>query len=52
MPRLHQAVAWSAWQLWFAPAAAILHNAALPSVPASRYAKAPLGAGHRFAPFG
>ena len=29
-----------------------LHNAALPSVPASRCAEAPLGAGHRFAPFG
>ncbi len=27
-----------------------LHKAALPSVPASRCAKAPLGAGHRFAP--
>ncbi len=31
------------------PPASLLHNAALPSVPASRYAKAPLGAGHRFA---
>jgi hypothetical protein len=50
MPRYHQAVAWCAWQLWHAPAAAKLHNAALPSVPASRCAKAPLGAGHRFAP--
>lgn len=34
------------------PPASLLHNAALPSVPASRCAKAPLGAGHRFAPFG
>lgn len=34
------------------PPASLLHNAALPSVPASRYAKASLGAGHRFAPFG
>ena len=33
------------------PPASLLHNAALPSVPASRYAKAPLGAGHRFAPY-
>ena len=33
------------------PPAALLHNAALPSVPASRCAKAPLGAGHRFAPY-
>jgi hypothetical protein len=32
------------------PPASLLHNAALPSVPASRCAKAPLGAGHRFAP--
>ncbi len=32
------------------PPASLLHNAALPSVPASRYAKAPRGAGHRFAP--
>ena len=29
------------------PPASLLHNAALPSVPASRCAKAPLGAGHR-----
>ena len=34
------------------PHASLLHNAALPSVPASRYAKAPLGACHRCAPFG
>jgi len=34
------------------PPASLLHNAALPSVPASRCAKAPLGAGHRCAPFG
>jgi hypothetical protein len=34
------------------PPAALLHNAALSSVPASRCAKAPLGAGHRYAPFG
>lgn len=34
------------------PPASLLHNAALPSVPASRCAKASLGAGHRFAPFG
>ena len=34
------------------PPASLLHNAALPSVPASRYAKAPLGACHRYAPFG
>ncbi|MCW2312727.1 hypothetical protein M2244_002475 [Rhodoferax antarcticus] len=33
------------------PPASLLHNAALPSVPASRCAKAPLGAGHRFAPY-
>ena len=33
------------------PPASLLHNAALPSVPASRYAKAPLGAGHRCAPY-
>ena len=32
------------------PPASLLHNAALPSVPASRCAKAPLGAGHRCAP--
>ena len=32
------------------PPASLLHNAALPSVPASRCAKAPLDAGHRFAP--
>lgn len=32
------------------PPASLLHNAPLPSVPASRCAKAPLGAGHRFAP--
>ena len=32
------------------PPASLLNNAALPSVPASRCAKAPLGAGHRFAP--
>ena len=32
------------------PPASLLHNAALPSVPASRCAKAPLGAAHRFAP--
>jgi hypothetical protein len=32
------------------PPASLLHNAALPSVPASRCAKAPLGGGHRFAP--
>jgi len=32
------------------PPALLLHNAALPSVPASRCAKAPLGAGHCFAP--
>jgi hypothetical protein len=32
------------------PPASLLHNAALPSVPASRCAKAPLGAGHRSAP--
>ena len=32
------------------PPASLLHNAALPSVPASRCAKAPLCAGHRFAP--
>jgi hypothetical protein len=32
------------------PPASLLHNAALPSVPGSRCAKAPLGAGHRFAP--
>ncbi len=32
------------------PPASLLHNAALPSVPASRCAKAPLSAGHRFAP--
>ena len=32
------------------PHASLLHNAALPSVPDSRCAKAPLGAGHRFAP--
>ena len=36
LPRLHQAVAWCAWQLWFSPATAKLHNAALPSVPASQ----------------
>ena len=29
-----------------------LHNGALPLVPASRCAKAPLGAAHRFAPYG
>ena len=34
------------------PPASLLHNAALPSVPASRCAKAALRAGHRFAPFG
>lgn len=33
------------------PPASLLHNAALPSVPASRCAKAPLGAGHRCAPY-
>jgi hypothetical protein len=33
------------------PPASLLHNAALPSVPASRCAKAPLGVGHRFAPY-
>ena len=33
------------------PPASLLHNAALPSVPASCCAKAPLGAGHRFAPY-
>ena len=33
------------------PPASLLHNAALPSVSASRCAKAPLGAGHRFAPY-
>jgi hypothetical protein len=33
------------------PPASLLHNAALPSVPGSRCAKAPLGAGHRCAPF-
>ncbi len=32
------------------PPASLLHNAALPSVPASRCAKAPLGARHRLAP--
>jgi len=32
------------------PPASLLHNAALPSVSASRCAKAPLGAGHRCAP--
>ena len=32
------------------PPASLLHNAALPSVPASRCAKSPLDAGHRFAP--
>jgi hypothetical protein len=32
------------------PPASLLHNAALPLVPASRCAKAPLGAGHRCAP--
>jgi hypothetical protein len=32
------------------PPASLLHNAALPSVPASRCAKALLGVGHRFAP--
>lgn len=32
------------------PPASLLHNAALPSVPASRCAKAALGAGHRCAP--
>ena len=32
------------------PPASLLHNAALPSVPDSRCAKAPLGACHRFAP--
>jgi hypothetical protein len=30
------------------PPASLLHNAALPSVPSSRCAKAPLGAGHRW----
>ena len=34
------------------PHASLLHNAALPSMPGSRCAKAPLGAGHRCAPFG
>ena len=33
------------------PPALLLHNAALPSVAASHFAKAPLGAGHRFAPY-
>ena len=33
------------------PPASLLHNAALPSVPASRGAKAPLGAGQRCAPY-
>ncbi len=37
---------------WCATASAKLHNAALLSVPGSRYAKAALGAGHRFAPCG
>lgn len=32
------------------PPASLLHNAALPSVPASRCAKVTLGGGHRFAP--
>ena len=34
------------------PPASLLLNAALPAVPTSHCAKAPLGAGHRFAPFG
>jgi len=41
MPRHHKAVAWFAWQLWFSPATAKLHNAALHSVPASQ-SQAPL----------
>ena len=48
MPKDHEAVAWCEWQLW--PPASLLQNDALPSVPASRFAKAPLRAGHRFAP--
>ena len=56
IPKDHEAVAWCSWQLWHSrplrPPASLLHNAALPSVPASRCAKAALRAGHRFAPFG
>jgi hypothetical protein len=36
MPKQHVAVAWVLWQLWHSPATAKLHNAALPSVPASQ----------------
>ena len=39
------------WCAGTAAPASLLHNVALPSVPASRCAKAPLGAGHRFAPY-
>ena len=36
MPRHHKAVAWVLWHLWYSPAAAKLHNAALLSVSASQ----------------
>ena len=54
-PRLACASCWSAicgtcGTRPLRPPASLLHKAALPSVPASRCAKAPLGAGHRFAP--
>ena len=51
MPRHHEAVAWCAWQLWCSPAAAKLHNAALPSVPASQ-SQAPFVSGPASRPSG
>jgi len=51
MPRHHHAVAWSARQLWCSPAAAKLHNAALPSVSASQ-SQAPFVSGTASRPSG